>query len=166
MEKLPRNYFLKKFSQRLCSFSNYLGCAILFLLMFLTIVDFAGRYVFNKPVLGMFELTEFMMVSLVFLGMGYTQRNNGHISVTIFARWVSPAAQFFLRLFNNVLSSMLLLIISVKSFTYSLAIKDAGDVSAILKIPVYPFIMVVSFGALVMIIEIFVSTFDPVELKD
>jgi TRAP-type C4-dicarboxylate transport system permease small subunit len=35
-------------------------------MMCLTTVDVVGRYVFNSPVLGAFELTEFLVLILIF----------------------------------------------------------------------------------------------------
>lgn len=136
---------------------NGLGCGVLMLLMVLTVADVTGRYFFNRPLVGMFELTEFMLVSLVFMGMGHTPTKSGHLSVTIFTERRSPRTRFLLRLFNALLSSGLLLLVAAKSFSYSLRIKEAGEVSATLQIPVYPFIMLVSFGALSMAIGLILT---------
>jgi len=43
--------------------------AILLAMMLLTVVDVAGRYVFNRPVRGAFEVTELMLVVLIFAGL-------------------------------------------------------------------------------------------------
>ena len=45
---------------------SYLGSIALFAMMSLTTVDVVGRYFFNKPVLGAFELTEFLVLILIF----------------------------------------------------------------------------------------------------
>ena len=44
----------------------YLGAVTLFLMMLLTTADVAGRYILNQPILGGLEITEFMIVSVVF----------------------------------------------------------------------------------------------------
>ncbi len=48
-----------------------LGCVALFAMMGLTVVDVVGRYAFNSPILGAFEITSFLVAILVysFLGM-------------------------------------------------------------------------------------------------
>ena len=43
--------------------------AILFAMMLLTFVDVVARYVFNRPLRGAFEVTELMLVVLIFAGL-------------------------------------------------------------------------------------------------
>jgi TRAP-type mannitol/chloroaromatic compound transport system permease small subunit len=46
----------------------YVAAAVLMALMVLTCVDVGGRYFFNRPVWGAFELTEMMLAALIFAG--------------------------------------------------------------------------------------------------
>ena len=43
--------------------------AILFAMMLLTTVDVVARYVFNRPLRGAFEVTELLLVVLIFAGL-------------------------------------------------------------------------------------------------
>ena len=43
--------------------------AILLAMMLLTFVDVVARYVFSRPVRGAFEVTELMLVVLIFAGL-------------------------------------------------------------------------------------------------
>ena len=43
--------------------------AILFAMMLLTVVDVVARYVFNRPLRGAFEVTELMLLVLIFAGL-------------------------------------------------------------------------------------------------
>src|SRR4030095_2451767 len=43
--------------------------AILFAMMLLTFVDVVARYVFNRPLRGAFEVTELMLLVLIFAGL-------------------------------------------------------------------------------------------------
>ena len=51
---------------------------ILFLLMF---GDIAGRFLFNKPIQGTAEISEYLLVSIAFLSLGYGQLKGVHISM-------------------------------------------------------------------------------------
>jgi len=51
--------------------------------MFLTVADVFGRYLFNRPVSGTFELTEMLMVLIVFMALGLAQHHNEHISLDL-----------------------------------------------------------------------------------
>jgi TRAP-type C4-dicarboxylate transport system permease small subunit len=53
-------------------------------LMLLTCADVAGRYVFNQPVSGAFELTEMMLALLIFAGLPLVSLRNDHVTVDLF----------------------------------------------------------------------------------
>jgi TRAP-type C4-dicarboxylate transport system permease small subunit len=46
---------------------NYLGVGVLTIMMLLTVSDVLLRFVFNRPILGTLELTEYMMVPVVYI---------------------------------------------------------------------------------------------------
>jgi TRAP-type C4-dicarboxylate transport system permease small subunit len=53
------------------------------IMMLLTSADAIGRYVFNSPIMGAYELTEkYLMVAAIFLGMSYAFRFGVFIRVT------------------------------------------------------------------------------------
>ena len=50
---------------------------------FLTTVDVVGRYVFNSPITGVFEITEYLVLILIFSFIGYTQSQKSHVAVDL-----------------------------------------------------------------------------------
>ena len=59
----------------------------IFLMMAITFVDVAGRYLFSAPIPGGFELIEFLMPLSIFAGLPIITRRRTHIVVSIFDRW-------------------------------------------------------------------------------
>jgi len=57
---------------------------VLAALMLLTCVDVAGRYLFNSPVYGAFELTEMMLAALIFAALPLVSLRNDHVTVDLF----------------------------------------------------------------------------------
>jgi TRAP-type transport system small permease protein len=57
---------------------------VLFALMALTCADVAGRYLFNSPVWGAFELTEMMLAALIFAALPLVSLRNEHVTVDLF----------------------------------------------------------------------------------
>lgn len=53
-------------------------------LMLLTCADVAGRYFFNSPVWGAFELTEMMLAALIFAGLPLVSLRDDHVTVDLF----------------------------------------------------------------------------------
>jgi TRAP-type C4-dicarboxylate transport system permease small subunit len=52
-------------------------------MMFLTTADALGRYLFNRPIIGAYEITEkYLMVAAIFLGLSYAYRGGIFIRVS------------------------------------------------------------------------------------
>ena len=62
----------------------FIAAAVLMALMALTCVDVAGRYFFNQPVWGGFELTEMMLAALIFAGLPLVSLRDDHVTVDLF----------------------------------------------------------------------------------
>lgn len=62
---------------------------VLTVMMTLTGADVIARYLFNAPIKGAFELTEILLVCLVFLAMPLAMLSNSHVEVEI---WEPRAA--------------------------------------------------------------------------
>jgi len=50
----------------------------------ITIIDVIGRYIFNAPLPGAFEIQEFTMAVLIFSGLPLVTSEKGHITVSLF----------------------------------------------------------------------------------
>lgn len=52
-------------------------------MMMVTVVDVTGRYVFNAPLQGGFELTEYLMGLLVFLALPLVSAKGEHVRISL-----------------------------------------------------------------------------------
>jgi TRAP-type C4-dicarboxylate transport system permease small subunit len=60
------------------------GGICLFALMALVVSDAGGRYFFNAPISGVYEISEFyLMIAIVFLSLAHTQRLKSHVRVEL-----------------------------------------------------------------------------------
>ena len=64
--------------------------AILFAMMALTFVDVVARYLFNRPLRGAFELTELMLLVLIFAGLPLVSLANEHAVMDFIDRVTGP----------------------------------------------------------------------------
>ena len=69
---------------------------ILLAMMLLTFVDVVARYVVNRPVRGAFEVTELMLLVLIFAGLPLVSFTDEHALMDFIDRLLGPRAQRWL----------------------------------------------------------------------
>lgn len=138
-----------------------IGRGILALMVLLITLDVVLRYFLNRPIKGSYELIEFMMATLVFLGLAYTQTKKGHISITLLTVKLTQAQQAVIHTATYFLCLFTFITITWRSIVAAEALRIQGVTSDILLIPNFPFLWVVVFGSallsLVFLIDILKS---------
>src|SRR4030042_391852 len=71
----------------------YIAAFALTGMMLLTVADVVGRYFFNRPIRGAYELVGFLLVWAGSWGMGYCQIKRGHIRVDFIMQRLSQKNQ-------------------------------------------------------------------------
>lgn len=137
-------------------FANISG-AILALMMFLTVSDVILRYFFNRPILGAFELTEFMMVILVFCGLAYNQETQGNIAIDVVVNRLSEKRRRILSVITNLLGLGLFSLMTWRIFVYGLKIFAENQISRELRFPIFPVIFVTAFGSAILCLVLLLS---------
>ena len=69
------------------------AAGILLAMMMLTVVDVVARYGFSRPVRGAFEVTELMLVVLIFAGLPLVSFTDEHAVMDFIDRVLGPRAQ-------------------------------------------------------------------------
>lgn len=89
---------------RFCSIVSYLcgGIAIFGMTVLIT-VDVVGRKLGYASYVGD-EVSGYLLVGVVFLGLTYTQRNGKHIQITAVSDWLFPGLNRVLNIANLIIS--------------------------------------------------------------
>ena len=132
---------------------SHLGVASLFAMMIITMADVVARYAFNAPLLGVFELTEFLVLILVFSFIAYTQAQGSHVSVDFLVSRLPGRIRMVIELFNRTACLVLMTLIAYMGFQRALEMKEVGETSLNLAIPTYPFVLFLVLGCLVACLE-------------
>jgi len=133
------------------------GVSVLAALMFLTASDVTLRYVFNRPIKGSFDLTEFMMVVVVVFGIAHCGVMRGHVRVELVVERLPQRIQAIIDSVTGFLGFGLFSFITWQCFVYLKILIDSGLVSNILDIPVSPFVGVVGLGSAVYTLMLLVN---------
>ena len=132
---------------------SYLGSLALFAMMLLTTVDVVGRYFFNKPVLGAFELTEFLVLILIFSFLAPSQAKKSHVAVDLVFQHLSPRVRAIIDFSNHLVCLLFMMLIAYRGFVRALEIREFGEATSNLGIIKYPFAFFVVFGCAALSIE-------------
>jgi TRAP-type C4-dicarboxylate transport system permease small subunit len=132
---------------------SYLGAVALFIMMLLTAADVAGRYLFNKPILGAFELTEFLVLILIFSFLAHTQAEKTHVSVDLLLGRLPIKWQKVIGFFNHAVCLALMGLFVWMTAVRAMELKEYAEASSNLGIPKYPFACFVVIGFAVLGLE-------------
>ncbi|MFH1489134.1 MAG: TRAP transporter small permease, partial [Pseudomonadota bacterium] len=124
-----------------------LGGVVLAMMMVLTAADVLLRYIFNRPISGAVELNENMLVMLVFFSIAHTGIQKGHVRVELLVARLPPKAQSAIDAISGLVVLALSLMITWQSTVLALEKMKQGMTTAVLFLPVFPFIFMVAFGS-------------------
>ncbi len=130
----------------------YISCLSTFILMLLTTADAGGRYLFNRPITGAFEITtNYFMIAAVFFAVSYGYREGAYIRVTFLADRLPKQVKLYIDHLVQVASVIygFLLVYA----TYQQAVRVFADhttLSSIDFIPLGPAYVMVPLGLLFM----------------
>lgn len=130
-------------------------------MMLLTTCDVVLRKFANRPITGALELTELLMVLLIFSGLPLVSAKGEHVSVDLFEHWLPQTLRGHLSRFVHLLSALALAGLSVLMWRKADQTRLDGDVTAALSISLAPFVYCMSaLIACAAIIHLF-KTFSP-----
>jgi C4-dicarboxylate transporter, DctQ subunit len=75
------------------------GVVCVVAMMVLTTADVIARYVFNSPTMWADEMASYLLIAIVFLGLGQNIRTNGHIRIDVITNLASPRVNLVLEVF-------------------------------------------------------------------
>jgi TRAP-type C4-dicarboxylate transport system permease small subunit len=107
--------------------------------MMVSVVDVAGRYVFNRPLPGSSEITEILMAILIYAGLPLVSLRRGHIAVDLLDSLTPPAIARVRDAVVGLLSVFVLAIVAWRLWAYADQIRSSKDVTEYLRLPLAPF---------------------------
>jgi TRAP-type C4-dicarboxylate transport system permease small subunit len=114
--------------------------AILLAMMLLTVVDVIARYVFSRPVRGAFEVTELMLVVLIFAGLPLVSFSEEHAVMDFVDRVMGARAQRLLRRAVEAVSAAFMLLLAWLTWLRADRIWAYRDATDVLRILYGPFV--------------------------
>ena len=127
-------------------FVDRITWVFLFIMMLMTMADVLLRKFSNLSILGTVELTELMMIIIVFSSLAECQVGDGHIKVDLVLKRFSPKVQSMFDVFTQFVCFALFSMMSLAIWQHANRMKEWGEVTIDLALPLYPFIYVAVIG--------------------
>jgi TRAP-type C4-dicarboxylate transport system permease small subunit len=146
-------YYLEKITdvlERVINRASYITCSIALVgmvsMMLLTFIDVSGRSLFNKPIIGAYEITQVLVAATVALALAYTGVQKKHISIDMFIARLPVGAQKIIIVIADLLSFIMLALITICAVAQARNLYSQGETTAALGIKLFPFVWALAFG--------------------
>jgi TRAP-type C4-dicarboxylate transport system permease small subunit len=121
----------------------YIATVFLGLMMLLTVADVFMRFFFNAPITGTTEITQLMMVIVVFLSLPWGGVTGSHVKVDLIVARFGRKTRAIFDLVTLLLSLFIFAIIAWRSLIESMQIETT---TSLIGVPLAPFYYILTLG--------------------
>ena len=114
-------------------------------MMLVTVGEMAFR-MFGHPMAGTVETIGWLAAVTTAFALGYTQINQGHVSIDLFINRIAPRPRATVSMLVHLASTVLFMVITWNVFRHAGVLKQSGSLSETMKVIVYPWVYLVSLG--------------------
>ncbi|OGQ12925.1 MAG: C4-dicarboxylate ABC transporter substrate-binding protein [Deltaproteobacteria bacterium RBG_19FT_COMBO_46_12] len=143
---------------RLNFYVALVGMSFIIPLMLLTTFDVIGRKFF-KPIPGAFEISEYILAIFILLGAAYTQQVKGHVGIGFITSRFSPRLQGICEIMTTLLGLFIIAIVIWQGWLEGIRERTVSDM---LRIPQYPFRLLVAVGGFLLWLELLIDLFNSI----
>jgi len=140
---------------------GYISAIFVLFAVVIIVISVFMRRVLNSPLIFGEDLSSYILLGMVFLGLAYTMMTEGHVRVDLVISKVSEKTYVILEKVFNILGALYALILFVGSFLLIRHFYMKHTISPVLEVPLYiPGILLVlgSFALLLqMVAQLFIS---------
>jgi TRAP-type C4-dicarboxylate transport system permease small subunit len=147
----------RKTVQRCTLYMSYIGMILLIPMMLLTSAEVVGRAVWSRPIPGSMELSSYMLAIFILLGIAYTHQVRGHVRVTMLVSRLPGRWSIALDVITTLLSLFIIAVMTWQGWVVGI---EERTVSDMLRVPQFPFRLLVSLGGLLLFLELLLELGD------
>jgi TRAP-type transport system small permease protein len=134
-----------------------ISCAFIMILMLLGAADVLGRYLFNHPITGAYEISQVIMAGVILFAWAFTMRKGMHVRVDMFVARLSPRPRAILNLVTTAVSLVMFIIITWRSAFVALQYVNEQRAFQTINFPSYPFHFFVPVSAFLLCLELIIQ---------
>jgi len=142
--------FLERISERAARSIYRISLLVVLVMMLLTVYDVVARYFFNRPLIGAYEFTEFLLVIMVTSALAFAQVSKRHISVELLVSGLPLRARKITHVISCSICLSIYVLIAWQGFKGAQTQWRHGIVSGAFSVPLWPFYLFLAFGCSVL----------------
>lgn len=112
---------------------------MLFAMMVLTFIDVGGRYLFNAPIPGAFEITQLLLAVVVFTTLPIVTGREQHVSISLVEQTFTGAVKKVQCVLVSLIGAVGVGYLSVMLWRQGERLSRYGDYTAYLELPLAPY---------------------------
>jgi TRAP-type C4-dicarboxylate transport system permease small subunit len=125
--------------------------------------DVARRYFVGSSILGMLEVSETLMVLMVFLGMSYAEHTRTHVRMTLLTNRLPPRISATLRLVAFLVSTWVIGWMAWQTSMRARSSIEMGEFGmGVLQLPLWPARAAIAIGLLAATVQLIMRVVDQV----
>ena len=144
-------------AEKLSSFLSAAGMVVFMLMVALTFADVFLRYMLGRSMPGTVELTELLMVIVVFSSIAATQWQKSHVTMDILTSRLREPSRALLEAVTGLWSVVIALLCAWTTYGYG---AKTSSVTLVLRIPLEPFIYFACFGFCLLALALLAQFFE------
>lgn len=128
---------------------NWVAGGSLVGMMGITCADI-GMRLFRRPILGTYDIVEFLGAMVVGFALAQTTIKQGHVAVQLVVARFSPQVQKFIYVITHLLSIALFTLLAWECVRYGNDLHASGEVSMTLQLPFLPVLYGIAMSAVMV----------------
>lgn len=147
-------YRWEKLLRLITIIQSMLGMVLLITLMLIGTVDVLGRYLFDSPIKGAYEISELLLAGIVFFGIAYALSIDGHVKVNTLMLKLNPRMRRVISIVMSSLALSIFILISWQGTMLAYKSWTTYRMIDVIDLPIAPFQLLVPIGCLAVCFEL------------
>ena len=132
----------------------FLAGVLLTLIMLAVCTDVVMRYLFNRPIFWVAELSEYSLLYITFLGTAWLLKQDGHVKIDLFTSRLAPQKRERLAIVSGIIGVFISVVFTYFGFKVTLNHFVRGVYNpTLLEFPKGPLIAVIPIGFFLLLIQ-------------
>jgi len=147
---------LKKVVSPISRVLGDISMVVIVLVTLLVVVDVCLRRFFDSPIQGSHDLSSLAFSIIVFLPLAWCAINDGHVELDLLVKRFPKTAQLSTEVIMMFITVVILGLMSWQLLVQGTKLQAANAETAILGIPMHPFVYLATLGGLMLALAFFV----------